>query len=339
MEKIRFATVGTSWITDEFIGALKTFPQAELKGVYSRNEEKAHAFAQKHGAGLAFTSLEEMAKSKEIDAVYIASPNSCHCEQSLLFLNSKKHVICEKPAASNLKEVQMMTAAARDNGVTFMEAYKSIFMPGMKAVKENLHKLGTIRSAFFSFAKYSSRYDAHKEGKNVNTFKAEFSNGALMDLGMYCVAPMLHLFGTPSAISSFAAKVEGGVDGAGALIMGYPTFVATLNYGKVADSHLPCEIAGEEATMLIHHISIPDKTEIIYRDKTKDNEVIIPDQRPDNMCYEIEEFLSCIKEGRSESAIHTHAITEACMEITDEARRQGNIIYPADNKCEKEVCK
>ncbi len=330
MKKIRFATIGTSWITEEFIGALKTFPQAELTGVYSRNGEKALAFAQKHGASLIFTSLEEMAKSKEIDAVYIASPNSLHCPQTLLFLNSKKHVICEKPAASNLKEAGMMTAAARDNGVMFMEAYKSAFMPGMKAVKDNLHKLGIIRSAYFSFAKYSSRYDAHKEGRDVNTFKAEFSNGALMDLGMYCVSPMLHLFGRPSEVRSLAAKVPGGVDGAGALIMQYPTFVATLNYGKVADSHLPCEIAGEEAAMLIHHISIPDKIEIIYRDKTKEKEVIIPDQRPDNMCYQIEEFLTCIKEGRTESAIHTHAITEACMEIMDEARRQGNIVYPAD---------
>ena len=327
---IRFATVGTSWITDEFINTLKTFPEAQLYAVYSRTEEKAKAFAEKHGAEKAFTDLKAMSECPDIDAVYIASPNSCHCKQALTFLNAGKHVICEKPAASDAEQVRRMCAAAKAKGVTFMEAYKSAFMPGMDIIRNNLHKLGIIRGAFFSFGKYSSRYDAHKEGKDVNTFKAEFSNGALMDLGVYCVSPMVHLFGKPETIKSLSEVIPGGVDGMGSLIMKYPTFVATVNYNKISNSFLPSEITGEEATMFINRINIPDRIEIIYRDPAKEKEIIIPDQRTDNMCYQIKEFLTCIKEGRSESSVHTHGITVTCMEIMDEARRQGNVIYPSD---------
>ena len=114
-----------------------------------------------------------------------------------------------------------MCATAKANGVMFMEAYKSGFMPGMKIIRDNLHKLGIIRGAVFSFGKYSSRYDAHKQGKDVNTFKAEFSNGALMDLGVYCVNPMVHLFGKPEEVKSLSAIIPGGVDGMGSLIMKY----------------------------------------------------------------------------------------------------------------------
>ncbi|MTE25022.1 oxidoreductase, partial [Microbacterium sp. ZXX196] len=85
-----------------------------LAAVYSRSEEKAAAFAKKYNAEHIFTSLTEMAESDKIDAVYIASPNSLHAEQSILFLNNKKHVLTEKAFASNVKQAQEMVKAAKE---------------------------------------------------------------------------------------------------------------------------------------------------------------------------------------------------------------------------------
>ena len=71
--------------------------------VYSRTEERANEFADKYQIPYRFSDLESMAKSDQIDAVYIASPNSFHAEQAILCMENGKHVLCEKPMASNTR--------------------------------------------------------------------------------------------------------------------------------------------------------------------------------------------------------------------------------------------
>jgi predicted dehydrogenase len=150
-------------------------------------------------------------------------------------------------------------------------------------------------SSCINFSKYSSRYDAHKAGKPVNTFKAEFSNGALMDLGVYALYPIISLFGNPKEVKAFSTIIPDGVDGAGTTIMNYGNFTVTLNYSKVGNSFLPSEIQGEDATICIDKFNIPEKVEIRYRDGRRED--IKFSQRQDSMCYEIEEFIRCMKEG------------------------------------------
>lgn len=327
-KKIRFATIGTSWICEEFIETAKTDDRFLLEAVYSRTEEKAKSFCEKHNANRYFTNLEEMAKSDNVDCVYIASPNSFHVNQSILFLSNGKHVLCEKPLGSNYNETKLAFDTARKNGVLLMEAYKSMMMPNLLFAKELLQELGTIRSVFAVFSKYSSRYDAHKRGENVNTFKAEFSNGAILDLGIYCLYPILNMFGSPKKIKSFSVKVDGGVDGVGTTILDYGSFLATINYSKVSNSFLPCEICGENATMIIDKFNIPEKIDLIYRNGEKKH-FEIP-QRKDSMCYEIEEFLDIVTGVRSAPTINTEDITLLCSSICDIIRNEGGIVFPAD---------
>ena len=73
-----------------------------------------------------------------MQAVYIASPNCCHCEQAIRMMDAGKHVLCEKPAASNQEEYQRMLEAARRNGVVFFEAMRPAFTPEMAMVEETL---------------------------------------------------------------------------------------------------------------------------------------------------------------------------------------------------------
>ena len=94
---IRYATIGTGWITDAFIRGASMVPELQLAAVYSRTEKGAIQFASKYAGEIQlFTDLTSMAACPDIDAVYIASPNSLHYSQSKLFLEHGKHVICEK---------------------------------------------------------------------------------------------------------------------------------------------------------------------------------------------------------------------------------------------------
>ena len=116
MKKIRFGVVGTNNITDWVIAGGRQDERFELTAVCSRTQERADEFAKKHGIPHTFTSLEEMAKSPVIDAVYIATPNYVHARQSILCMSHGKHVLCEKPFASNAREVRQMTEAAKKYG-------------------------------------------------------------------------------------------------------------------------------------------------------------------------------------------------------------------------------
>src|SRR5262245_54483913 len=109
---IRFGVIGTNWITDEFIEAARTVEGFALTEVYSRTQEQADTFFAKHSIPFTFTNLADMAASGELDAVYIASPTSFHAEQAMLLMRGGKHVLVEKPAASNARELTQMIETA-----------------------------------------------------------------------------------------------------------------------------------------------------------------------------------------------------------------------------------
>ncbi|MCE4050650.1 MULTISPECIES: Gfo/Idh/MocA family oxidoreductase [Bacillaceae] len=327
---IRFGIIGTNWITESFIQAASMVEEFTLAAVYSRSKEKGEAFAQKYNAEHIFTSLTEMAESDQVDAVYIASPNSLHAEQSILFLKNKKHVLTEKAFASNVKEAEIMISVAKENNVLLMEALKTTMLPNFKVIQENIHKIGKVRRAFASYCQYSSRYDAYKEGNILNAFKPEFSNGALMDIGVYCIYPMVALFGKPQSVKASSYLLESGVDGEGSIIMTYKDMDIVLMYSKITNSLIPSEIQGEDGNILIDQMNTPQKIEIAFRNGERED--VSVQQKEEAMYYEAKEFIDTILAGKTESSINSLDLSLAVMEVMEEVRKQTGIVFPADKK-------
>ncbi|MEQ8155527.1 MAG: Gfo/Idh/MocA family oxidoreductase [Clostridiaceae bacterium] len=323
---VQFAVIGTNKITDNFIGAANLCKGFKLAAVYSRTKEGAVRYAQKYGVELTYADLDELAESKEVDAVYVASPNSLHASQAIRMMNGKKHVLCEKTIASNKKELKDMLKAAEDNGVIVMEAMRSVFDPGFKAIEDNLNKLGTIRRVTFQYCQYSSRYDNFKKGIIENAFSPVFSNGALMDIGVYCIHPLVKLFGMPEKIWANPVILENGVDGAGTIMVSYEEMQGELIYSKIANSTLPSQIQGEKACMIIKDIPDTREITIIYNDGRIED--ISVKKYENNMYYEVEEFIRLIHINGSAQEHNKYSLME--LEIMDEARKQIGITFPAD---------
>ena len=339
MKKIRFGVVGTNFITDWVIAGAREDSRFELAAVCSRTRERGEEFAAKHNIPHIFTSLEEMASSDKVDAIYIASPNYMHAEQSILAMSHGKHVLCEKPLASNAREAKEMIAVSEQYGVALMEAMKSTLSPNFRAVMQNLHRIGTPRRYFASFCQYSSRYDKYKEGVVLNAFRPELSNGAMMDIGVYTIYPLVALFGKPQSISAQGVVLSSGADGQGAVNMQYDGLNATVLYSKIANSQLPAEIQGEEGNILIDRIQTPVDVRFYPRqapasghEKRVEGELLSREESHNEYYYEIREFIDMILSGRRESDINSHATSLATMEIIDEVRRQIGVHYPADDK-------
>ena len=326
--KINFGVIGTNVITERFLEAGKDAEGFCLRGVYSRSREKAVDFARKHGADLAFDSLEDMASCKEIDAVYVASPNSLHASQSIQMLKGGKHVLCEKPIASNQREFEEMKKVALEKRRILLEAMRSVYSPGFQAIRENLHKLGKIRRVSFQYCQYSRRYDNFKKGIIENAFNPALSNGALMDIGVYCVHPLVSLFGKPEKVISSSLKLSNGIDGAGTILTEYPDFQGELLYSKITDSRVPSQIQGEEGSLVIREIPDPQEVVLYYRDGRTET-LDIP-RTENNMVYEIREFLRLIREKRYSHEYLENSRME--IELMDEVRRQQKIFFPADRK-------
>ena len=95
----------------------------ELVGVYSRDQHRAEAFAQKHGARAAYSQLGDLLKDPRVDGVFVSSPNALHAEHVVQAAEAGKHVLCEKPMATTIADAVRMLQACRRAGVTLGIAF------------------------------------------------------------------------------------------------------------------------------------------------------------------------------------------------------------------------
>jgi predicted dehydrogenase len=324
---IRFAVIGTNWITRQFVDAAHETGKYKLTAVYSRSLEQAQEFARDYPVEHLFTSLEAMAQSDEIDAVYIASPNSLHFPQTRLFLSHKKHVICEKPLASNLREVEAAIKLAKENQVVLFEAFKTASLPNFVLLKQSLEKAGKIHKAFFNYCQYSSRYQRYLDGENPNTFNPAFSNGSIMDIGFYVLASAVALWGEPKRVQATASLLASGVDAHGVAVLDYGDFSVTLQHSKVSDSVLPSEIQGEAGSLVMEKLSECQKLSFVPRGG-KAQELTQP-QHINTMLYEAEVFAQLVEvQTIDHPALEVSRIT---AKLATEIRRQTGVVFPADS--------
>lgn len=343
-KRTRFAIIGTNFITGWFIEAALQSERFEWTAICSRSRDTASEFVSRFSALTSpdgspatgsveiYTDLEALAGAENVDAVYIASPTSMHAEQSIRLLRAGKHVLCEKPVASNLPEWSRMLEAAAAGGALVMEAMRPVHNPGFQTLREALPTLGRIRKASLSYCQYSSRYDKFKNGIVENAFKPEFSNGALTDIGVYCVAMMVGLFGMPQAIHAFGWRLPDSIDGMGSLVAMYDGMMVDVSYSKICDSRLACEIQGEAGTLSFGPVVAPQEYAIRWRNGTEEkfSTPVLPS--PKDMLYETEAFIDAIMgETRGTAALaRSQQISEMTMTVLDDARRQIGIVFPAD---------
>lgn len=338
MKPVKFGVIGTGSITEWFIKAGSKLEGFEVKAIYSRKLERAKEFGEKYDIELFFDDIEKFAKCEEFDAVYVASPNFMHKEHTIICMENGKDVLCEKAFASNKKEAEEMINCAIKNNVLLMEEMRLTCTPNFRNVKKSLDKIGKIRRYSANFCQYSSRYDKFKEGIVLNAFKKELSNGALMDIGVYCIHPMVNLFGKPKNIKANAIKLSTGVDGEGSIIFEYEDMLADIRYSKITQSNIPTEIQGEDGSIIIDKMSLFGDVRVEYRkgeveDITAELEVEKDEKfEVDSIYFAVKEFMTLFREGKKESKINTYQNTLTVMEIMDEVRKQIDLVFPSDEK-------
>ncbi len=317
------ATIGTSWITESFIDSSKYIENVSISAVFSRNDEKAKTFAQKNNAGKYYSSLEEMLKDADIDAVYIASPNSKHYEQAKACLIADKHVICEKPMVVTSEQLEELYEIADRKNLILLEAMKSMHSDGLEIIKNAMPDIGEIRTAQIDFSQHSSKYGAYKRGENPNIFNPEFCTGALMDLGVYCVYFALELFGEPEKVISHSDFLESGADCTGTLIFVYDDKSVTVTYSKTANGFLGSRILGENGAITVKSVSKLTGIDRYYNDGTMQELYPAVDENL-VMSKEIEAFRDFVLGKNKEYYDYCKKMAFASCRIIENIRKENN---------------
>lgn len=267
---MNFGLIGTGRITDWVLKGARYEPRFRAEAICSRTMPRAHAFALSHDIPLCFSDLDQMLACQEIDAIYIGTPNHTHAELAIRCLSAGKHVLCEKPLGANPSEVERMIEASRKNGKVLMEAMISTLNPNFLAAQEKVRDLGPIRHCSASFCQYSSKIQLLKnaiETGDPSLLPASFdplcAGGALMDVGIYTIYPLVALFGEPLSVKAQTIKVnvptsEGllPVDLQGCATLGYEGLTASIAYSKIVDSFAPTEICGEKGNISLDKVHI-----------------------------------------------------------------------------------
>ena len=288
---LKIGIIGTNFISDRFCEAADLVNGVSVSAVYSRAAESGEAFIKKHNIDRAYHVFSDFLGS-DIDAVYVASPNFMHKEQTVAALRAGKHVLCEKMMANNRADVLEMINAARETDRVLLEAMRPDFDKSYEVVLSALPRLGRIRRAHLEFCQYSSRYDRFKAGELTNAFDPAIGNSALADIGIYPLHFAISLFGEPTEITASAVLLENGFEGMGALTMNYGDMFAEIVYSKITDSRTPSVIEGELGSLIIDKISAPTRLTLLMRDGRE--EVLDFTPAKNNMVYEIEAFCRMI---------------------------------------------
>jgi predicted dehydrogenase len=244
---VKFGIVGTGRIASDFANDLKLVKNTALHAVLSRDMKSAEAFQMKHGAARAFASMDAFMADPDIDAVYVASPNSAHLAQALAALGAGKAVLVEKPLAAASFEAEAIQSQAARSGTFAMEAMWIRFLPGIQRAKALIESgaIGQVKSVRGELS-YFNAFDP-----NSRLFSKALGGGASLDLGVYLLSLTTFLFGAPRNVSGQWKAAASGVDSAAQYHLGYPDFSAELFTSLERNGHNIFEIEGTDGVLRI----------------------------------------------------------------------------------------
>jgi predicted dehydrogenase len=208
MNKIRWGIAGSGNIANKFAKAIKNVEDAELVAVASRSEETARDFAKKHNIPNVFCGYDALAEFADVDAIYVATIHPFHKSCAEVFLNAKKHVLCEKPLCVNSADAKQLAECAKANGVFLMEAMWTRFLPAIRETMAIIERgeIGKVMAIEADFC-----YRETPESCAI-LFDNKIAGGSLLDVGIYPLHLAAFLFGTEPEEIKAASFNENGVD-------------------------------------------------------------------------------------------------------------------------------
>ncbi len=329
---LRIGTLGTSRISvPALLEPAGSVPAVTVAAVAARDASRAEHFALRHAIAKTYGSYQELLDDPEIDAIYNPLPNSLHGPWTLRAIAAGKHVLCEKPFASNADEAEQVVRAAADSGLVVMEAMHYRYHPLITRLREVVDALGAVRhlQCWTSFGIASPddiRYDFALAG------------GALMDGGCYALDVLRLLGGDQASVTGaladpVAGDTEATADRSLAVRLAFPGGTTgwfessfTRDGEFRADLHVICE----DGLVHLDNFIFPHQARLVA---TRDGAVVADEagSGETTYVYQLRAFAAAIAGGDPVPTSAAHAAVT--MRLIDDAyRAAGLAVRPADTR-------
>ncbi len=248
MTTLGWGILGPGRIAPRLVRALSQTTRGELVAVASRDLERSAAFARTHGIPRSYASYDALLADAGVDVVYVSLPNHLHADWTIRALEAGKHVLCEKPLALTVEDVDRIAVAAGRAGRIAVEAFMYLHHPQIVRAVElarggDLGPLELVHGSFSFFLTYP----------NDPRIDLAMGGGSLWDVGCYPVSFARRVAGEePDRIAAFARFDEHGVDRTFTGQLHFPGgLLAQFDSGFAAPDRQRLEVVGGDATLVL----------------------------------------------------------------------------------------
>ena len=303
-DMIRYGILSTATIIPRFVKGIRESGKGEVVAVASRNVEKAKAAAEKLSIEKYYGTYEELYADPDVDAIYIATINSAHYQNTKDALNAGKHVICEKPLVLEEKQADELFELAASKNLFLVEAQKEVFLPVTNKARKYIENgvIGDVRILDFA-----TSFPAET---NDWLFDLSKGGGVMWTNAVYCIEYIEYLM--QKDITDFDGmrlvdeKFGGDEICALTFKLGNDTIVTSRISGRVKTIN-QLLIYGTEGYIVIPDFYKADRMTVHYHDDREDEEFTFPTSS--EMKYEAAHFSECIENGELTSSVITRDIT------------------------------
>lgn len=299
-ENVRYAVVGLGWIAQEAVlPAFKNTVNAELAALVTDDAKKASRVSQQYNVPRTahYDEYDELLNSGDIDAVYIALPNSMHKEFTIRAAQAGVHVLCEKPMADTVEECAEMIQACEEANVKLMIAYRLHFE------RANLQAIDIIENGTIGEPRIFSSVFSQQVAEGDIRLKSELGGGPLMDMGVYPINAARYLF-RDEPVEVIAAGVNSGdrrfreVYEAVTTILRFPQDrLATLTCSFGAAAADSFQVVGTKGELWLRP-AFDYHEKPVLRVKVEDDEKVTSIPLHDQFSPELDYFADCIRNDK-----------------------------------------
>ena len=325
--RLRWGLLSTARINRLVIPAIRSSPRSELTTVASRSIDRARSYAAEWQIARVLGSYEALLDDPEIDVVYISLPNSLHVEWTVRALEAGKHVLCEKPLAQSVEDVDRVAAAATRASRVAEEAFMYRHTPLTHAAGALVQagKLGAVRGFKGAFT-----FPLTREG-DVR-LEASLGGGSLWDVGCYPVSYTCFLAASaPVEVFGWQQLNASGIDLEFAGMMKFADgAVAQFDSGFVGPFRAEMEVIGRDATLRIDRPFRADAMSAL-RLTTGDRTEALAFEKEEPFAGEIADMEAAVLDGRPPriALSESRRTVQTIRALYESARRVAPVSIPA----------
>lgn len=322
MDVFRWCFIGTGGIAQRVARAITPTGRHKIISVWNRTSSKALKFAKKYDS-TAYPTAEEAMLADGVDGIYIAVTADQHEKYTLMALDLKKPVLCEKPFAPNHKTAIRLFELSQKNNTYLCEAMWTWFNNTSREVKKWVESklIGEIVSASFWFSVPIARFS-----KSSRLLDPNRCGGTLLDVGVYPFHYAYELFGKPQSVKTIG-NVTKGVDYEETVFFNYADFQVKIETSIMKYQGELLIIQGTKGSIRVPYFHDAKKAIL------KTNEIKIIYLNPDGKSSELfipqfDKVAAEIKAGVIASSWVTPKSTIETLILLDESRRQMGLVFP-----------